>query len=1043
MRNDIIKIVRGNFFRIAQPLSKITWETSTKTVEDYVPQEGDKIEVNLLNRTKPPYSILNVAIDGNLLTYECNGNLDCGLYGVEIRIKQSDGQRYRSFQPDRIAIVFTNEEAGINVTDELDITTYNIDPALLLYVKGEKGDPGQDGTVTFEDLKPAQRESLKGDKGDTGTGIASIEQTTTSSESEGTNVVTVTMDDTNHTEYSFQVKNGAQGEKGDDGKSAYDVAVEQGYEGDEESWLASLKGGKGDDGDAGKSAYQVYLDNVPSGGTPMTEEEWLASLKGEQGEQGERGETVILGDGQEYTLYPTTGNNADGAMTQNAVTQNVRGLNGNNFPNPTSYNSFYFDNSGRIQTSNAYSCMIPVSQFRGKHLTMIGGKSTQYIFIINYTSTSANFCSGTGRVTGELNNTVVPNDANFLCLYLGNSTSGIELPVIYVEEFADTLNGLSKRIDDNYEIIVGYNFPNPTSYTNLWYDNNGNIVSGTLYSSIISVKDFRGKHLTMVGGVSSTYMFLQSYNNSKCVFCSGTGRVVGILNNTVVPDDANYLCMFLSGYVDSIVYPVIKVEDMPTTLFELDKKTAGETKMPVRFTGESSIGLAEPIVLANEGDSIEVDVSVGSDNLLSNGYGFANSAHSSGIGIGFSYICAAVRADDGTFVLPIATAMPLKKRYIFKMVYGANNITFYIDGVVVYTYSGSKTLTISSFGNAGTYGGWVGKINSMKVNGNDYVIYNNQVSNIGSDYICPKHLCEKKSDELDVYVQVSDEIYVGYHLKHSTKAYTANQYPSFYDVWGIVEPALYFYTGDGMHKMFTVFNPGEAELAVESIKGGTTSTYEYVCGIIHGFENIKVSGSVRQVSFLVDNKVVGETDVFSLRSCNVIDVVQFSELCQSRTNSNPFADVVKKWHIEDGKLQITSKVEFTRDAQTRKMQQAMFCVLRKIDGGTSGTFYLSNKDVKDDVPYIIYDTSDGWESVSDNNDLKSPDNDCRKITTCGASDLGFSIAVVKDNGEADGGMFVATNGNPYNKIYFQSHTTAETIATGKVYEATQEWEILM
>lgn len=34
--------------------------------------------------------------------------------------------------------------------------------------KGEKGDKGADGTMTFEELTPAQRESLKGDKGDKG-----------------------------------------------------------------------------------------------------------------------------------------------------------------------------------------------------------------------------------------------------------------------------------------------------------------------------------------------------------------------------------------------------------------------------------------------------------------------------------------------------------------------------------------------------------------------------------------------------------------------------------------------------------------------------------------------------------------------------------------------------------------------------------------------------------------------------------------------------------------------------------------------------------
>lgn len=35
-------------------------------------------------------------------------------------------------------------------------------------LKGEKGEPGRDGTMTFEELTPAQRASLKGDKGEQG-----------------------------------------------------------------------------------------------------------------------------------------------------------------------------------------------------------------------------------------------------------------------------------------------------------------------------------------------------------------------------------------------------------------------------------------------------------------------------------------------------------------------------------------------------------------------------------------------------------------------------------------------------------------------------------------------------------------------------------------------------------------------------------------------------------------------------------------------------------------------------------------------------------
>lgn len=78
---------------------------------------------------------------------------------------------------------------------------------------------------------------------------------------------------------------GKQGARGNDGKSAYESAVENGYTGTEAAWVASLKGAKGTKGDKGadgKSAYQIAVDNGFTG----TETEWLASLKGEKGDTG-------------------------------------------------------------------------------------------------------------------------------------------------------------------------------------------------------------------------------------------------------------------------------------------------------------------------------------------------------------------------------------------------------------------------------------------------------------------------------------------------------------------------------------------------------------------------------------------------------------------------------------------------------------------------------------------------------------------------------------------------------------------------------------
>ena len=86
-------------------------------------------------------------------------------------------------------------------------------------------------------------------------------------------------------------KDGKDGTDGENGKSAYAIAVENGFEGDEAAWLASLKGadGKdgadGTDGAAGKSAYATAVEN----GFEGNEAAWLASLKGADGKDGADG----------------------------------------------------------------------------------------------------------------------------------------------------------------------------------------------------------------------------------------------------------------------------------------------------------------------------------------------------------------------------------------------------------------------------------------------------------------------------------------------------------------------------------------------------------------------------------------------------------------------------------------------------------------------------------------------------------------------------------------------------------------------------------
>lgn len=71
---------------------------------------------------------------------------------------------------------------------------------------------------------------------------------------------------------------GPQGEKGDPGDSAYQVALTNGFEGSEEEWLASLKGPKGDTGATGPKGDPGTDGKTPVRGTDYWTEADIAEI---------------------------------------------------------------------------------------------------------------------------------------------------------------------------------------------------------------------------------------------------------------------------------------------------------------------------------------------------------------------------------------------------------------------------------------------------------------------------------------------------------------------------------------------------------------------------------------------------------------------------------------------------------------------------------------------------------------------------------------------------------------------------------------------
>lgn len=137
-------------------------------------------------------------------------------------------------------------------------------------------------SVAYSGGSSAAQGGSSGADGKDGVGIASVE-TTGSSASGGVNVVTISL--TDGTSSKFNVRNGYDGAAG---KSAYEVAVDEGFDGTEADWLESLRGkpgSRGGIGPEGKSAYEIAVKE----GFEGDELEWLDSLKGTPGQSGKDG----------------------------------------------------------------------------------------------------------------------------------------------------------------------------------------------------------------------------------------------------------------------------------------------------------------------------------------------------------------------------------------------------------------------------------------------------------------------------------------------------------------------------------------------------------------------------------------------------------------------------------------------------------------------------------------------------------------------------------------------------------------------------------
>ena len=301
----------------------------------------------------------------------------------------------------------------------------------------------------------------------------------------------------------------------------------------------------------------------------------------------------------------------------------------------------------------------------------------------------------------------------------------------------------------------------------------------------------------------------------------------------------------------------------------------------------------------------------------------------------------------------------------------------------------------------------------------------------------PDLYVSKSASRMEIYVSTGDDgNFLCYPFYKRYRTYSEGAYPSFYDNWGMGAVELHRRSGEAFSKTAALFLNGEAEMAINVPRADNPSTYTYVGGTLHGFEQIVSDASGRALSISIDGQSVEEGSSFSLKKAGTVEMTQKSLLYQSYSNSDPWAEVSRRWSFEDGDLHISVSVKLLRDMSIKQAQFGMLCVLRRWLGSASNN-YLTRYAIKDNLPFNVFDVSDGWQTGSP---LARVDAATSRITEYG--ERGLSFALVIDNGtrKEKGGMFCGTNGNAYNKIYCDL-TGAYEAKAGEILSASVHWEI--
>ena len=260
-----------------------------------------------------------------------------------------------------------------------------------------------------------------------------------------------------------------------------------------------------------------------------------------------------------------------------------------------------------------------------------------------------------------------------------------------------------------------------------------------------------------------------------------------------------------------------------------------------------------------------------------------------------------------------------------------------------------------------------------------------------------------------LYIPMGSGVFEIVNLKH----YTSGGFEFMMDHWGI--DMCYLSTNANEKTIvldYLITRASEYEQAIDIV----SDTHKgYIGGHMHGYEQmdsiqIKVDGVTRNDYHFSDD-------------CEQVEIVQYSTLYET-DKSTEIAKVTKRWVFDNKKFDTFINTIFSKRVTINRCMTAMFGILRRLDpktGGGERGAYLTNKGMKD-TSWQIVSTTDGWDNPSTYTNgaqmLMAGNNEATHLEQWG--DLGYKtvLEVPKASRLTGAGMFIDTNGNTYNKMYY-------------------------